>query len=578
MDCYIPLDSTIPNNDYVALKESHSKRQFVIFDEQLKLVLHSKNDLETDKAIALKSFSVWINDSMMLESTDNSLFDVDTTQNNWVMKSTVCAEQLFRSTVVMNNAYDNHIKFKFQYSTVDDKNNVYVNTSNNNKVERENAVDDDDDYLPSFEPIHIWSQINEKDNETRNQVTEEEEEQEEEQEVTNENQEITQSSSGTEPVELILEFPIYSLLNMRLRNTSLDSKQHIISSLDFQTSKAATQLNNKYTTTQKNNNYRAMEFKFDEVLYELLDRNSHIRLDPIVPLEIPFTAHTHDSFSICYKLPLLKNSSNNTPHRVRVKLIYKVIISTNQTSQTDKVLEVCLPVLTSWETDVTIKKPIDNNVLSRATSSSVLSTPNLVSNNKKFPSLATHLNYSNSNFSTMSSGNLLYNSSNNLQQNSMTSLVNNKMDNVKFKFLNNNLQVSKGEKFHMRLQIVNSSNVPLDLVVYYNNNKNSSLALGSAGGNNNNNNGTSGNNTFATLPPTKQYQIYRKFSKVTEGIILLSNDYKVPVIKPKQTYFVDLSFIAIMSGYYSTLSALKVLDLQTNELIEVGLGASILVK
>ncbi|CAB4255285.1 similar to Saccharomyces cerevisiae YGR166W TRS65 Subunit of TRAPPII, a multimeric guanine nucleotide-exchange factor for Ypt1p [Maudiozyma barnettii] len=552
MECYIPLDSTISNTDYEALNESHNKRQFVIFDEQLKLVLHSTNNSDDDRNVALKSFSVWINDSMMLESTDMSLFDVDATQNCWIMKPTVCAEQLFRSTVVMNNAYDNNIKFKVQYGSIDRKSNGTIKNS-----KHENTDDEENEYLPNFEPIHIWSQVHNKNDMSIAPVKEEE--------PTNGDQEVTTLISSTEePEELTLEFPIYSLLNMRLRNTSLHSKQHIISSLDFQTSKAATQLSDRYSMTNGNN---TLEFKFDEVRYSLLDRNSHIRLDPIVPLEIPFKAQTHDSFSICYKLPLLNNSSNNIPHRVRVKLIYKIIISMNQE------LKACLPVLTSWETDVTIKKPVDNSVLSRVASTSVLSTPKLVSNSKRFPSLATHLNHSIGNFPTTSNGNLLYNSSNNLQQNSMTSLINNKMDNVKFKFLNNNLQVMKGEKFHMRLQIVNSSNIPLDLVVYYNNNKNSSLALGSSGSNGNNI-----NNSFATLPPTKQYQIYRKFSKVTEGIILLSNDYKVPIIQPKQTYFVDLSFIAIMSGYYSTLSALKVLDLQTNELIEVGLGASILVK
>lgn len=541
MECYIPIDDTIDNFNYNSLKKSHENRQFIIFDEQLKLILYSNNKTKSK----LVSFNVWINDSLMLECANTeSLFDTidNDTEQTWIMKPNVCADDLFRSTVVMNNAYDNHIKFIFKYQN--------ANEGTPKEISSDSQDTDDTVYLESFEPIYMWSKHEEKKESvvqsTKSNISEEN---------------VTTSSTTNEhdnTETLSLEFPIYSLLNMRLRNTSLDNKQQIISSLDFQTSKAATQLANKYS--KKNQ----MEFKFDEVLYELVDRNSHIRLNPIIPLEIPFKAFTHDSFSICYKLPLLSNQGpyNATPHRVRIKLIYRIILNYDLETSSQ---QVTLPVLTSWETDVTIKKPTDHSVLSRVASTSVLSTPKLISNSKRFPSLATHLNYSNANISMNSN---LNNSNWVQQQNSMTSLVNNKTDTVKFKFLNNNLRVSKGEKFHMRLQIVNCSNAPLDLVVYYNNNKNSSLALGSTGN----------NSTFATLPPTKQYQIYRKFSKVTEGIILLSNDYKVPMIQPKETYFVDLSFIAIMSGYYSTLSALKVLDLQTNELIEVGLSASILVK
>lgn len=549
MECYIPADCTIDNSDYDSLKRSHENRQFIIFDEQFKLILYSNNQ----ERLKLVSFNVWINESLMLECTKmDRLFDIidNGTKQTWIMKPNVCADDLFRSTVVMNNAYDNHIKFIFKYQN--------VNATTIEQIHTDDKDTDNTVYLESFEPIYMWSK-QEDNKETAAQSTK-----------TNESEENSTAGSSTEEEEvesietLCLEFPIYSLLNMRLRNTSLDSKQHIISSLDFQTSKAATQLANKYSQSPNTNK---MEFQFDEVLYELVDRNSHIRLNPIIPLEIPFKAFTHDSFSICYKLPLLSNQGpyNATPHRVRIKLIYNIILSYDTTDSPSSSQQVTLPVLTSWETDVTIKKPTDYSVLSRVASTSVLSTPKLISNSKRFPSLATHLNYSNANISMNSN---LNNSNWIQQQNSMTSLVNNKTDTVKFKFLNNNLQVSKGEKFHMRLQIVNCSNAPLDLVVYYNNNKNSSLALGAIGN----------NSTFATLPPTKQYQIYRKFSKVTEGIILLSNDYKVPMIQPKETYFVDLSFIAVMSGYYSTLSALKVLDLHTNELIEVGLSASILVK
>jgi hypothetical protein len=88
------------------------------------------------------------------------------------------------------------------------------------------------------------------------------------------------------------------------------------------------------------------------------------------------------------------------------------------------------------------------------------------------------------------------------------------------------------------------------------------------------------NGTIPNSPLTleNQYQLHNKYRKIAEGIILLSNDYKIPVVPPRETYFADLRFIGIMSGYYGTLSGLKVLDLNTNELIEVGNGASVLIQ
>ena len=66
--------------------------------------------------------------------------------------------------------------------------------------------------------------------------------------------------------------------------------------------------------------------------------------------------------------------------------------------------------------------------------------------------------------------------------------------------------------------------------------------------------------------------------QMTEGLILLSNDYKVPIINPHESYFVDLSFVAIRAGYYSTLNTLKLIDLKTQECIEIGRAVSVLVK
>ena len=560
MQCYIPLDPSISASDTGALSDSHDKREFVVFDEQLQIVLSAKT------APQLKQFTVWINDSIMLDSQDWTMFDrVQGVPGTWMIKPEVCAGELFRSTVVMNNGLDNHIRFQFKYTNVENTNESVPDAIA--EVESQ-LLEDSYDYLPSFEPIYYWSTDDSVHGKPRTHNIKEVQEPDESV-VMEKDDSVRITPLEDEVLTLTVEFPIFSLLNMRLRNTALTKHQHIISSLDFQTSKAATQLSHKY----KNDTVSSpLEIQFDEVLYELLDRNSHIGLAPIVPLTIPFVAHTHDSFSICYKLPLLDPSATNTtPHRVRVKLRYKVRILTDSEGEgASQCIE--LPVLTSWETDVTVKKPASDR-LSRVASTSVLSTPKLFSASKRFASAAT------ASALLLGSANSVYGSSSNALQGSAHSVVASKLDDVKFRFLNNNIRVRKGEKFHMRLQIVNSSQSVLDLVVYYNNNKNTNLALGAGqassaiGGP-----ATTTPNSLANMPLTKQYQIYRKYTKVTEGIILLSNDYKVPLVQPKETYFVDLTFIAIISGYFSTLSALKVLDLQTNEVIEVGLGASILVE
>ena len=565
MDCYIPLDSTIPAGDTAALSESHGKRQFVVFDEQLQIVLAATSGAP----LHLQQFKVWINDSVMLDD-DGALFEgVPGAPGRWAIRPHVCADRLFRSTVVMNNGLQNTIRFQFKYSEVKGSEDVQEDTE-------EPALDDSDEYLPSFEPIYYWSDETAGGPRKPPSISEADEtgtlhkeripmQREDSVRITPLNDSQAQSpldSAKASPVHtLTVEFPIFSLLNMRLRNTALTKQQHIVSSLDFQTSKAATQLSTKLNGSDSNGH--PLEIQFDEVRYELLDRNSHITLAPMVPLAIPFTAHTHDSFCICYRLPLLDPSAPNTsPHRVRIKLRYRVRLP-REGDITVPCIE--LPVLTSWETDVTVKRPA-SNTLSRVASTSVLSTPKLFSASKRLTSAAT------ASALLLGSGSV-YGSNSNFLQGSAHSVVASKLDDVKFRFLNHKVRVRKGEKFHMRLQIVNSSQSVLDLVVYYNNNKNTSLAMGGASATL-----PSAPGSLASLPPTKQYQIYRKYTKVTEGIILLSNDYKVPLIQPKETYFVDLSFIAIISGYFATLSALKVLDLQTNEVIEVGLGASILVE
>ncbi|CCC67262.1 hypothetical protein NCAS_0A07040 [Naumovozyma castellii] len=511
MELYLPINSKVSPTDLASLKKSHSERDFVIFDEKLKLVLR------TGSNEYITGLTVWINDARVLQSTEmDTLFNKLTTDNDvtvWEMKSNVSSDFMFRSSVVMNNGFNNYIRFIVRYS---------ASAKDNGETYKEDSpiqyLADEDDILSSFEPIYSWPITTPS---SRTNKTAQEPKPKPQESSDNVKSTIQEQEDLTKE----LEYPIFSLLNMRLRNTSIKSQNCILSSLDFQTSKMSTQLHEKYFSSQKS----SMNLFFKDVIYELIDNKSHIRVDPLCPLKLPFASYLHDSFNICFKLPII--SPLNPPHRVRISLIYELRFpkDTNQP---------IIPVITRWETEVTLKKqvptlpsstsPVTNN--SNAASTSFLSIP-------KFYGL------SSSRFSVQSST-------------STTSLVNNQLNNVKFKFLNNNLKVTKGEKFTLRLQIINSSSSSLDLVVYYNNKT----------------------PTNASLSLEKQFQLRKKFSKITEGIILLSNDYKIPIVGPNESYFVDLRFIGIMSGYYSTLAGLKVLDLKSNELIEVGLGASILIQ
>ncbi|CCF60447.1 hypothetical protein KAFR_0K00910 [Kazachstania africana CBS 2517] len=491
MECFIPLNHGVSAEDIANIKQSHDLRKFVIFDEQLKVVLKTKL-----KPGNLTKFTIWINDALMLDSSNvfDDIFE-EVTEEIWELKHTVCSDQLFKSTVVMNNGYDNVIKFQIEYNTDECMEVV--------EPQEENS-DSDDEILPSFEPLYSWS--------TRTGAAVDDPQPLETAEIN-----LPEEKKSK---HLTLEYPIYSLLNMRLRNSVFKSKSYILSSLDFQTSKSLIQLIDKHFT-----NDPKVNLHFRQINYELVDnKNTKLRIEPLLPLQLPLVVNKYDSYCTIYKLSFPQSST--IPHRVKITLDYNVSCN-----------EMKIPILTSWETDVTIKKSISKQsqqqqqslgALSRM--SSTLSTPKLLQSRNSF----------------LESGA------------SMASLLNNKSNNVKFKFLQKTITTKKGEPFILSLQIANFSNSALDLVVYHNNKI------------------PNFNNANATL--AKQVQLLQKYRKQTEGIILLTNDYKIPVVKPNDTILVDLKLIGIMSGYFSDLVGLKILDLKANEVIEIGRSVSVYVE
>ncbi|QLQ81123.1 hypothetical protein HG537_0E04780 [Torulaspora globosa] len=482
MDCYIPLDKSIDNEDLTTLERSHKLRNFIIFDEDLKIVLRSKNKLKT--------FTVWINDAKVYESAVSDIFICQ--GSIWQLKDSRSSRSFFRSSVVMNNGYSNEIKLLFEYQEIEDLGQNASTANGGGKHEYE-------DFLPSFEPVSCEEQLA---TETQQLALKDEE---------------PQGDESLKNFELL--YPIYSLLNMRLRNSLLKPAHSILSSLDFQTSKASIQLSERFLPDTGDK--PAFMLEFEDVKFELIEKTNHIPINPVYPLQTPFQCAPYDGWSLSYELPLVSgNSSTSRPHRVRITMRYALVLAQ---------LKQRLPVTTTWETEVTLKKPMINNAISQA--SSTISTPRLYGMLPRTPMLG-----------------------------STTSLVNNKLNNVKFKFLSNKIIATKGQNFTLKLQISNTSTSSLDMVVYYNSNP------------------PIPSQSSSQLPLQKQFQICKRYRKISEGIILLSNDCKIPTVEPNETYLADLSFVGIMSGYYPTLAGLKMVDLKTNEVIDIGQGASVLIK
>lgn len=505
MECFIPTERGIVTGGVVdevtldKLRSSKQDRLFVIFDECLEIYFYLKG-----KNLSINSISIWINEAIVLESSEQNIFTQIECHEGVLLRleESTYARKIFRSSVVMTNGYNNKVRLVVRYgekSVIKRLNGISL------QEEEEERDSSDDEMLTSFEPVYSLLPSDDSELEKVSSTT-----------VTKADDEGIGSEDQNQKDEIFeLEYPIYSLINMRLRNTALEQISSIISCLEFQTSKAAESLISKHYTSE------SFSMHFDRVSYNLVNRKAQTEIEPVSKFTMPFEVYLRDSYSINYKLPLLQNNQIY-PHHVRINLKYELVIGDKR-----------FPVNTIWETDIALKRPVNPNLIPNASSSTLA-----VNQSAKPFGVSPRLSAT-----AVSTPSLLYN----------------KLKNVKFSILNNNLKVDMGKKFVLRLQIINTSPVPLDLVVYYNN---QSPVIQ--------------NSSNMTLD--RQIQLYKKYKKITEGIILLSNDYKIPIIDPHETYFVDLSFIAIMPGYYQSLAGLKLLDLKTNELIDIGTGASILVQ
>lgn len=492
---YLPVSRSTVVSEIVS---SAQQREFVIFDEQLSLYLVLEGGFHVDE-LEIRSLVIWINEAEMLHLQDcNDSFEVvKSGSGRLVLKlnSQICSDKLFRSTVVMNNGLDNIIKFAVTYLVKKEGTTKKLSKTHPPEKVPNFEIDFDNEVLNSFEPIYQW-------NNNTTDLTKEE-----------------PIELSSEPTDVNLEtvtikYPIFSLINMRLKNINLTNKYCIISSLDFQCSKSILQLIKHY-------NLKNVTLNFKKIEYKIVDkRKSKLSIDPISAINTnEIILHPHDSFALIYKLP----TTNQIQYRVEIILQY--IVNFNNDSE--------IPVWTQWETDINLK---DNNTK--------LNTTNT---NKKMQIYNKSIN-SISRVSTNTTTNNNNNNSNNNNKftNSIGSLI--QKSNIKLKILTNNLMVQRGTKFNVRLQITNLGTSLINMVIYYNNEMNI-------------------NHAPKHFNLNKKVSWFLQYEKILNGIILLTNDYKLPIINCNDTVFVDLKFVSIKAGYYPL--ALKLLDLQTNEQYEL---------
>lgn len=550
------------------------KRQFILFDEQFTISLwrepdeaNHEQEKETRSNITLNTFTVWINEAIMIQDPVLKWFDqIDA--DTWSLKENICQEYLFRSSVVMNNGYDNIVRFQITYSK---------GPQNETPIVQEPFEEETQDFLPSFEPMYTWQ------NNTSGSVSKDMEILHKAPSIENQEVEKDEQENRTTFTHFKVEFqyPVYSLLNMRLRNSNLKSQYCILTSLDFQTSRSLIQLSEKYDIPLKR-----IHLTFDVVKLELInkshyDEKSHIEV-PSMEMNInessfqfPFTALPHDSFSMTYKLPPLtaddatgdNDNIDMKPHRVRITLKYQAHLENKSGTK------LTFHIITRWETDVTIKRKSHCGLMGHLKPTApTIGNGVLLNNNATLSRISTISISSTARFNSSTMTNTQQNRLSGYKQGVSTSSTygntpSSHNNNVKFKFMNDTMVVKSGDKFTIRLQITNMSSKPLDLVIYYNNQTPTAQSTNSVA------------STIVPLQTLEKKALWiQRQRKIAEGLILLSNDYKVPLIDPHESYFVDLSLVAIRSGYYSTLNALKLLDLKTQECIEIGRAVSVLVQ
>ncbi|AAS54800.1 AGR310Cp [Eremothecium gossypii ATCC 10895] len=452
MELLLPVSDSGPEaRELSSLRGLHESRHFLIFDENLPIYLHYDPQSYEWRGLVIR-----INETVMFEGRDRSIWRVCGEDNVWKLDPEIVRERLFHSNVVMNNGNRNRITLHVLYTE---------------KGMGATIVPGQEKTLPCFEALA--------------------------------EQELKAMVVDSAPEkEASLSYPIYSLLNVRLRNFTLPTKSIVLSSLDFQASKSFCEL------------VRDPQISISFIKYELVDGVSAVSLAPMCSTKFPLVMSQYDSFSIIYRLVENKQRSQ----RIRITIEYQLTSDAH-----------VYPVVTSWDTEVSSRR--------MGAGTAVYQPPSQSNTTYTTPYAA----------SVPFFGNVLTSSANHLESTvSLHQQIQPKFNaNVSFTFFEPAVLVSVGRKFTLRLLVSNSSQCAINLVVYY-----------------------------SSIRAKETHDMRRR--RQYEGIVLLSNDYKVPIIYPGETYELELHCIAFIPGYYHHLRGLKVVDLDTKAVQEIGHSISIL--
>lgn len=298
----IPVGDFTINDKGVSVSDKLS-RSFIFFGEELPVFITSTETLNRQ----LHSITINLKDALV-QIDKNADCIIKHNDHVWQLDSSFIRKTVFNSDYLVNNTgQQGRICFRFHYMKQMPK--------------IEETLLEANDLLPSFKPLTESLSVP-----TTLPVP-------------------SQPQLLTKTVEL----PVYSLMNMRLRNVAIrptrnSSTSQVISSLDFQ-------------LARKFEEFFADEpsVTIESLSYELCDGNFKLPLEPMEKMvEFPLNMKRHDAYTINYCL-------QDSTRIINVTINYKIGSTYN--------------IHTSWETEVCLGKP----AASKSVVSSNTSTPTFYS-------------------------------------------------------------------------------------------------------------------------------------------------------------------------------------------------------
>ncbi|SSD61369.1 uncharacterized protein SCODWIG_03130 [Saccharomycodes ludwigii] len=461
------LDDYIRNikfeNDPAAIfkyfQELELKRKFVIFDEILPVyVVH----LKKNNCIYLENptLSFQIN-STKLYSSNAELKEIRNINDN--QKDTITIYKVlnlkdifqhfvYKNNMVMNNGRNNKISITLSY--IERSHNGHDDTAGNSASETYNSG-----FITSFEPLSPFVNMENSANNT-----------------TNSTDTLLAKKNHT-----FKNFPIYSVLNFRLRNVSLMRLKKIISSLDLQPSKTLVYLREKYGGGGDTSN---LYLKIIDISYFLIN-DSFLQLDPMIntdddvnsiinPNESIFLT-TDKSFTVNYDLPF------QTSNQIKISIRYLVNYCDTE----------YIEIETVWETQVNVNKSILSPLVPQnlpQSSNNFSSTNNIITND-----VETSLSGVDNTTSNANKGGTLVNTAGNTLAASNTTTTSTSTTTTTTTTTTNNNNNSNNNATNNKNSIVNSPTLNVN-----SNDKaiNSLTQIVNSISKNNNNNGTNSTNSL----------------------------------------------------------------------------------